>query len=488
MQRYAVGFRQHGVLPGDRMCVHLKNSVENLIAICGCILSGATIVLAKTSLSEGELRYIAQDSDSAHILCDEEYTEKVPKAVANLPMKGLFCMGHAAGFVAASTFSTLDEEEFKESPVTDPRSTVLAVCYTSGSTGMPKGAEVTHYNYVSSFYTTRLQAPWGENDVLLVFSPITHMSGLLLNTAGLLDGSTCVVIPTRMDPLDIMDAVDKYKATAAFFFPRQLQATVREMQRTGRCLPSVRGVAVSGSVLPTPVADAARKALVGIENLLHVYGMTEAFGIITGQGRTGKPHTGNDVGVPGMSLVVKVVDVETGEKLGPQQTGEICFRGPSVVRGYYKRPTETANLFDKEGWCKSGDAGYYDEDGRFYIVERLKQMIKCMDNQVVPGELEELLLREHAAEIAEVCVVGLPHGQLGEAPTAAVVLTEEGSRRNGQQLSESIKDIVQRNLAVHKHLHGGVFFVDSLPRTDTAKVNRPALVRSLMAAQQGVTK
>ncbi|KAK8756023.1 hypothetical protein V5799_001273 [Amblyomma americanum] len=129
MQRYAVGFRQHGVLPGDRMCVHLKNSVENLIAICGCILSGATIVLAKTSLTE----------------------VIVPTILA----QGLFCMGHAAGFVAASTFSTLDEEEFKESPVTDPRSTVLAVCYTSGSTGMPKGAEVTHYNYVSSFYTTR---------------------------------------------------------------------------------------------------------------------------------------------------------------------------------------------------------------------------------------------------------------------------------------------------------------------------------------------
>ncbi|KAK8774363.1 hypothetical protein V5799_011104, partial [Amblyomma americanum] len=139
----------------------------------------------------------------------------------------------------------------------------------------------------------------------------------------------------------------------------------------------------------------------------------------------------------------KVVDVETGQKLGPHQTGEICFRSASMVKSYYKRPRENAELFDKEGWLKSGDCGYYDEHGRFYIVDRLKHMIKCMANQVVPAELEELLLREHGAEVAEVSVVGLPHSELGEAPAAAVVLSEEGRRRDRQLLAESFKDTVK---------------------------------------------
>uniref|UniRef100_A0A1E1XE52 Putative acyl-coa synthetase n=1 Tax=Amblyomma aureolatum TaxID=187763 RepID=A0A1E1XE52_9ACAR len=482
MQRYAVGFRQNGVLPGDRVCVHLKNSVENLIAMYGCVLAGATIILAKTSLTEGELRYQAQDSDSTHILTDEQYTEKAWKAVADLAMKGLFCMGDVDSFISASTFSALDERDFEESPVNDPQNTVLAVCYTSGTTGLPKGAEVTHYNYVGCFYTCRPHVPWGETDVMLGMCPITHQSGMLYSMTAVLDGGSCVVTPIMMGPLEIMDAVDKYKVTAALLFPSQLQGMVREMQRTGRRLPSLRGIGIGGSVLATSVAEAAREAFVGIENLVNAYGMTESCGVVTGQPKTGKPHTGADVGVPATMVEVKVVDVATGRKLGAHQTGEICYRSVSAIKSYYKRPKDTAELYDKEGWLKSGDAGYYDEDGRFYIVDRLKQMIKCMDNQVVPAELEELLLREHGAEIAEVSVVGIPHQELGEAPAAAIVLTEEGSRRDRQQLAESIKGTVERSLAVHKQLYGGVFFVDSLPKTETGKINRSVLARSLFRA------
>ncbi|XP_077519802.1 luciferin 4-monooxygenase-like [Amblyomma americanum] len=270
--------------------------------------------------------------------------------------------------------------------------------------------------------------------------------------------------------------------TAALLFPLQLQGLLLEMQRTGRGLPSLKGIAVGGSVLSTSTAEAARKAFVGIQNLLNLYGMTESCGIVTGQPITGTPHTGTDVGVPATMVEVKVVDVVTGQKLGPHQAGEICYRSPSAVKSYYKRPKESAELYDKEGYLKSGDAGYYDEDGRLYIVDRLKQMIKCMSTQFAPAEVEELLLHEYGAEIAEVTVVGLPHNELGEAPAAAVVLTEEGSRRDRQQLAESIKATVERNLAVHKHLYGGVFFLKSLPKTETSKVNRPALTRSLLQA------
>ncbi|KAH9372743.1 hypothetical protein HPB48_021887 [Haemaphysalis longicornis] len=123
-----------------------------------------------------------------------------------------------------------------------------------------------------------------------------------------------------------------------------------------------------------------------------------------------------------------------------------------MARGYYKRPEETAELFDEAGFMKSGDAGYYDNDGRLYFAERLKQMIKCMENQVVPGELEELLLRHHGDEIAEVCVVGLPHADYGEAAAAAVVLSDKGRQQGRTDLAERITGTVKAKIQLGRRV------------------------------------
>ncbi|XP_065306613.1 uncharacterized protein [Dermacentor albipictus] len=479
MQRYAIGFRQNGVLPGDHVSIRFNNSVESLIAIYGCILAGATVFLPHASLTEHELHYEVEDGDCTHILTDELNAEKFKRAVAGLKLKGRFSLGQAAGFVNTSEFLKIDEKEFRECPVTDPKDTVLAVTYTSGTTGFRKGVEMTHYGYVASFYTSRIHLPWGEPDIFLGLHPVTHLANMQCGMIAVLDGATYAVVPANMTPLEIMDAVDKHKATAAQMFPGSLRTLVREMTQTGRTLPSMRGIAVGGSSFSTLLAEECRNAFGGLEALVQVYGMTEACSLITSRPKNEDLSISADVGFPTPNVAIKVVDVLTGEKLGPHQTGEVCYHTPSVMRGYYKRPKETADTIDEDGWSKSGDAGYYDEDGRLYIVERLKQMIKCMDGTVVPTELEELLLRQYASDIAEVAVVGLPHPDYGEAPAAAVVLTDEGRTKDSELLAEQIKATVAGNYALHKHLYGGVFFVDSLPKTDTGKVTRATLARSL---------
>nr|XP_054926661.1 luciferin 4-monooxygenase-like isoform X1 [Dermacentor andersoni] len=334
----------------------------------------------------------------------------------------------------------------------------------------------------TSFSSCRWHMLAETSSVLLASPPITHQSGMMFTMLAALAGITCVLVPTMMTPAQAVDTIEKYKVTTAVLFPSQLQAVLRELCRTGRKLPSVRTIGTGGSVLPPSVAEAAREAFGSLEQLSKGYGMTESCGAVTTQPKTGEHLDSTDIGVPSTGVTVKVVDVRTREKLGPHQVGEICFRTLSMVRGYYKRRKESAELFDEEGWCKSGDAGYYDEDGHLYFCERLKQMIKCMDNQVVPSELEDLLLREHANEIAEVSVVGLPHSEYGEAPAAAIVVTEEVKKEDLTTLANRIRETVASSLAVHKHLYGGVHFVDSLPKTETAKVNRPALVRSLLRA------
>lgn len=197
-----------------------------------------------------------------------------------------------------------------------------------------------------------------------------------------------------------------------------------------------------------------------------------------------------------LALVNDVVSVTRAEMLAGMERYAVGFRQYGVLPGdricvHLDHGVE--NLLAMYGCVLAGaaivlaktsltesDAGYYDESGRLYIVERLKQMIKCMDCQVVPAELEELILCHYADEIAEVSVVGLPHSDYGEAPAAAIVLSEVGGRHDLLTLAERIKATVASNLAEHKHLYGGVYFMDSFPKTETAKVNRPALARSLL--------
>ncbi|KAK8780237.1 hypothetical protein V5799_018423 [Amblyomma americanum] len=476
MQRYAAGFQKHGLDPGDRVCVHVGTSVEGFAAMWGCVFAGASIVLAKTSLTERELRYQLSDSDCTHVLTEPGFAEKTAKAVASLPIKGLFSMGPAEGFMSTVAFRDLDEALFREVPIQDPREYVLFISYTSGTTGLPKGAVGTHYDFVGNMVIERPCFTWDESDIVLIGSPIAHASGFICTAISVLLGITTVMTSPGTSLQRISELVAKYKVTAVSFLQMHLKMLVAEMHKTGNRLPGVRRVGIAGNVFTEAARRTVEAAFSDLECLANAYAMTESIGVICAPPIEDAP--GTDVGFPAPWSKIKVVDRVTRKKLGPNQIGEICFRTPTMMKQYYKRPKETAELFDEDGWCKSGDAGYYDEDGRLYVVQRLKELIKCMDNQVVPAELEDLILQEHSEYISEVVVVGLPHSEYGEAPAAAVVLKDlSGSKCDPAQLAKKIKATITDNLAVHKNLYGGVFVFDSLPKTETGKVSRHALAQ-----------
>ncbi|XP_077486691.1 luciferin 4-monooxygenase-like [Amblyomma americanum] len=210
------------------------------------------------------------------------------------------------------------------------------------------------------------------------------------------------------------------------------------MQESGNRLAGVRRITVGGGQLTEPTRRAVETVFIDLENVANVYGMTECMGILCSPSIHGTQ--GTDVGFPAPWSQIKVVDMVTRQKLGPNETGEICFRTPIMMKEYYKRPKETADLIDQNGWCKSGDAGYYDEDGRLNIVHRLREMFKCMDMQVIPAWLEEQILQAHSDHISEVAVVGVPHEEYGEVAAAVVVLKEHGTNKcDHEHLSKEIK-------------------------------------------------
>ncbi|XP_077486211.1 uncharacterized protein LOC144097343 isoform X1 [Amblyomma americanum] len=477
MQRYAAGFQKHGVKPGDRVCVAIGNSVDSFAAMWGCVFTGASVVLASMSYTERELRYRLNDSDSTHILTEPAYADITTKAAAPLKLKAFFATGPVEGFVSTAAFQDLDEAAFREVPIQDPRNCVLCTCYTSGTTGLPKGAVITHYSFLANLATARPCLCWEESDVVLVASSLSHASGFLFVTTGILLGAAVVMAPAGVKFERVRQLVSKYKVTTLSILSGHFGLLVDEMHRTGHRLPGVRRINLCGSAFPQAARKTVQAMFRDLEWIVDMYAMTESMAVLCST--SVHAAAGTDVGFPAACSQIKVVDVVTRQNLGPNHTGEICFRAPTVLKEYYKRPKETAEIFDNEGWCKTGDAGYYDEDGRLFIVQRLKEMIKCIDNQVNPAEIEELILQEHWEQISEVAVVGLPHPMYGQSPAAAVVLRDHsGNKYDPANLAKRIKATIADNLAMHKNLHGGVFYFDSLPKTESGKLSRSAVVQA----------
>ncbi|KAH9382464.1 hypothetical protein HPB48_023061 [Haemaphysalis longicornis] len=269
--------------------------------------------------------------------------------------------------------------------------------------------------------------------------------------------------------------------------PTRLYYYIADMMRTGTRLPSVKKINVAGTVLTPAFAETIRAAFEGLCSMRNHYSMSESCGVLCSP-----PYgelTPRGVGFPAPMVELKVtafsiaqqgstatwricalgarsfLDLDTGEKLGPMQYGELYFRIPSVMKGYYRNPELNAKFMDAEGWCRSGDIMYYDEDGRVYFVDRLKDMIKCLDQQVSSCELESLL-QQHDS-VADVSVVGVPDTKYGDAPAAFVVVKRTCTP--SAELAAEIKRLIAEETETFKHLYGGVVFLDRLPRNSNGR-------------------
>ncbi|KAM7302383.1 4-coumarate--CoA ligase 1-like [Ixodes scapularis] len=421
------------------------------------MFAGGTLVMAKTTSVARELVYTMEDSQCTFLLTDQETASNAAKVAIPSSIKALFCVGSAPDFINVLKFQELSDASFTPHVPTDNEEEVVAILYTSGSTGLPKGVEMSHKGYCSAFHTLRSFEPCGEEDVFLCWNPFTHGTGFAV-------AMFCMFLGTK---IVLTHPLIPYKAFLETL--KTHEHIVNEVRKNNDSVPRVKKIFMSGSVIPTSLAREVCE-IFDVESLINCYGMTETFGLVCSS-PVGQ-ITFDNSGVPYAGIKIKVIDITSGESLGPFCNGEIVVHTRGVMKGYFGRPEATAEAFSNDGWLRTGDLGYYDAEGRIHVTERLKQMIKCMDNVVTPAELEGILTTHEA--VAEVAVVGVPSSTYGEAPTACVVV-KDGFETNLESLATELKELIAGQAAVFKHLYGGVFFMKSLPKSENGKILRQDL-------------
>ncbi|KAL3266074.1 hypothetical protein HHI36_010260 [Cryptolaemus montrouzieri] len=347
--------------------------------------------------------------------------------------------------------------------------------YSSGTTGLPKGVELTHSNIVSNITQLSpeeinyLQETTKEHqDVIPVILPIFHIYGLVITTIlTLLRGCKNVYIP-KFEPKQFIDILVNYKPNVLFVAPPLVLFMTNQDAVKPEYLSPVRDI-LSGAA-PLGAADEQRFLAKAKKNITigQGYGMTEASPVIALTNKKKRCPPGS-TGIPVPNTEFKIVDISNpnGPSLGPNQTGELLVRGPQIMRGYHNRPEETENTIT-DGWLRTGDIAFYDDDKNLTITDRLKELIKVKGFQVPPAELEEII-RKHP-DVLDVGVIGIPHKLFGEVPRAFVT-PKPGAQIKEQKLQEFVKDKV----ASYKELKGGVQIMDRIPKNASGKILRREL-------------
>jgi long-chain acyl-CoA synthetase len=357
----------------------------------------------------------------------------------------------------------------------DPAAPAM-LTYTSGTTGVPKGAISTGANVLASCGLWHDALALDESDVVLALAPLFHITGFVGHMAIALTRGASLVLFHRFDADEAWRTVEARRATVTVAAITAYIAMLASPAREGRDLSSLRVVATGGAPVPAPVVEDFRAAT-GLD-LLNMYGLTEstslAIGVLPGQvapvdAASGALSVGKAVG----DTALRIVDVKTGEDAPDGAPGELLLRGRQVTPGYWGRPEASAEAL-ADGWLHTGDVAVRDADGWVYIVDRIKDMIVASGYKVWPREVEDVLYAHPA--VAEACVVGVPDAYRGETVCAFVVLAS-GARATPEEL----RAFAQQRLAAYKYPRR-VELVDALPKTATGKVLR-RVVRERAAAR-----
>jgi acyl-CoA synthetase (AMP-forming)/AMP-acid ligase II len=461
VRRAATGLAVRGFRRGDVLAIYAPNLPEYAVAAHAVMSLGGVVTTANPLYTPAELAKQLTDSKARAIVTVPPFLENARQAAAEAGCRELYVIGEADD---ATPFGALLEHGDDPPAVQiDPEDTA-ALLYSSGTTGMPKGVQLSHRAIVANLMQSALAFDYREDDTIAVVAPFFHALGfaVLLNS-GLFVGATVVSLP-RFELEAFLQAIQDHRATVTIIVPPIALALARHPVVDRYDLSSLRFVGCGAAPLGKEVEDECAERLGCF--FRQGYGMTEATASIAIP-VVAEPerHVSGQAGILVAGTEARVVDPVSGEDLGTGGTGEIWIRGPQLMDGYLGRPEATAETIDSDGWLHSGDIGRVEADGRLFITDRMKELIKYKAHQVAPAELEALLCTHPA--VAAAGVVGAPDEEAGELPTAFIVASGEVS-------DDELMSWVAERVAPHKRIRR-VERIEEIPCSPSGKILRREL-------------
>jgi acyl-CoA synthetase (AMP-forming)/AMP-acid ligase II len=459
--RLAGALAARGLQKGDVFAVMLPNVPEFATAFFGVLGAGGIVTTLNPLYTADEIAHQLEDSGAKYLLTLPQLLNKAVSAAAKHPLREIFVVGETVGVTPFSAL--LAEDRTPPSVDFNPSEDLAVLPYSSGTTGKAKGVMLTHANLIAGVLAVAIAFPHDTGTTYLGILPFFHIAGMVCILHSVLYIGGKLALMRRFEPESFLQTIQKYRIEVAPLVPPLVVVLAKHPVVENYDLSSLKLVTSGAAPLGADMQCACQSRL-GTP-VIQGYGMTEAAGLTHGSMQTIETNKAGSVGPCSPNTRCKIVDALTGSELGPKEQGELWLRSPQLMKGYLNNPEATAECLDRDGWYHTGDIGYADEDGYFYIVDRLKELIKYKGFQIAPAELEALLLTHPA--IVEAAVIPIPDEQAGEVPKAFLVTRNPVS-------FEEVLNFVAARVAPYKKIRR-VEFVENLPKSPAGKLLRRVL-------------
>ena len=478
-----------GVEKGDRVLLFMQNAPQFIISYYAILRANAIVVPVNPMNRAAELEHYLEDTEASVAICGQELLAAIAPVVGKVNLRHLIVAAYSDYIVRDTDLPLPPEVEAPAVALTDPAhlawKDVIAAArqpsellvgpddlavfpYSSGTTGAPKGCMHTHASVMATCVQGAVWSHGTTESVTLATLPYFHVTGMQGSMNSPIYGGSLIVLMTRWDRRVAAKLIERYKVSRWVNIVTMAIDLLSDPEVENYDLSSLENIGGGGAAMPAAVSDKLFK-LTGLR-YMEGYGLSETIAG-THINPTDRPKS-QCLGIPVFDIDSRIIDVETGKELAQGEVGEIITHGPQVFQGYWKRPQETQKVFlelDGKRFFRTGDLGYIDEEGYFFIVDRVKRMINASGFKVWPAEVESLMYRHPA--IQESCVISAPHERRGETVKACVVLRDD---MKGTLTEQAVIDWCKEEMAAYKVPHV-VEFRDELPRSPTGKVMWRAL-------------